>query len=120
MAEGFKKFETRSWETRYRGLLAIHAAALPVGAEDKALLEKYGIEEAPLSCFLAVVQLVDCIPMTEEFIAEQSAQEIEWGDWRPGRWAWKFENLMKLETPIPAKGYQQIWNITDAEIYFEK
>lgn len=121
VALGLKRYETRSWQTSFRGFLAIHAAARPVSPEHQELMEKYGITEVPLSGFLAVVELVDCIRMTEEFIARQSPQEIEWGDWQPGRWAWKFENLMRLETPIAAKGYQQIWNIDqNVEIYFEE
>lgn len=36
--------------------------------------------------------------------------ELYFGDWTPGRYAWEFANVKRLETPIPAKGGQRIWN----------
>lgn len=36
--------------------------------------------------------------------------EVLFGDWTPGRYAWEFANMTMLETPIPAKGGQRIWN----------
>lgn len=37
-------------------------------------------------------------------------QEILFGDWTPGRYAWQLENVHQLVTPIPAKGMQRLWN----------
>ena len=37
-------------------------------------------------------------------------QEMLFGDWTPGRYAWEFSNMKMLNEPIPAKGGQRIWN----------
>lgn len=38
-----------------------------------------------------------------------TAEEIAFGDWTPGRYAWILENVRMIE-PVPAKGMQRIWN----------
>lgn len=37
-------------------------------------------------------------------------QEMMFGDWTPGRYAWEFANIKILPEPIPAKGQQRLWN----------
>lgn len=39
-----------------------------------------------------------------------STQEIQFGDWSPGRYAWKLVNVKMLPEPILTKGMQRIWN----------
>jgi len=38
-----------------------------------------------------------------------SEQELSFGDWTPGRYAWILENVRRID-PVPAKGQQRIWN----------
>lgn len=68
IAIGEKKFETRSWATKYRGELAIHSSKKidkeaifnPVIVET---LEKYGVmslNDLPTGVVLAKVELVNC------------------------------------------------------------
>ncbi|WP_222427945.1 hypothetical protein [Sporomusa sp. KB1] len=37
-----------------------------------------------------------------------SEQEIAFGDWTPGRYAWILDNVRLIE-PVPAKGRQRLW-----------
>jgi len=39
-----------------------------------------------------------------------SEQEILFGDWALGRYAWEIRNVQILPEPVPAKGKQGIWN----------
>lgn len=39
-----------------------------------------------------------------------TAQEMLFGDWTPGRYAWEIVNIKMLPKPIPAKGMQGLWN----------
>ena len=39
-----------------------------------------------------------------------SGDELLFGDWTPGRYAWEFANIKMLPEPIPAKGMQRLWN----------
>lgn len=39
-----------------------------------------------------------------------SEDELLFGDWTPGRFAWEIKNVKMLPDPIPAKGKQGLWN----------
>ncbi|OJJ16916.1 hypothetical protein BI308_23150 [Roseofilum reptotaenium AO1-A] len=54
------------------------------------------------------VDLVDCVPMTDELIRQQSDEELEAGNWRSGRYAWKLENVSPI-VPVPLRGHQGLW-----------
>lgn len=41
-------------------------------------------------------------------------QEMLFGDWTPGRYAWELANVKMLDKPIHAKGMQRIWNWEEA------
>ena len=125
IAMGLKKFETRSWSTNYRGKLVICAAKKnPLqqqsSYEDLAssLLLDLTVQpwsSLPKGMAIAVCDLTDCIKMTEEFISEQSEQEQLCGHWELERSAWKLDNVQPLQKPVPIKGKQGLWNITDEE-----
>ncbi|MFB2983878.1 DnaB-like helicase N-terminal domain-containing protein [Microseira sp. BLCC-F43] len=105
-----KHYETRGWSTDYRGKIAIHAGKATANCSTE-LLELIGnVRDLPMGVIVAIADLVDCIEMTPELIAEQSETELLCGDWKPGRFAWKLENVRRLEIPIPARGYQGLWD----------
>lgn len=60
-------------------------------------------------CVVALGVLQECIPMTPEFIAAQSPQEIAFGDWQVGRYAWRINSISRIK-PIPTRGAQGVWN----------
>ncbi|WP_331281011.1 ASCH domain-containing protein [Brevibacillus thermoruber] len=73
IALGEKRFETRSWATKYRGPLAIHAGkkvdrdaceAEPI----RSVLAKHGYtaDNLPTGVILAVGEMVDCLEVTGE------------------------------------------------------
>lgn len=37
-------------------------------------------------------------------------QELLFGDWTPGRYAWEIRDVQMLPEPVPAKGKQRLWN----------
>lgn len=41
-------------------------------------------------------------------------QEMAFGDWTPGRYAWELKNVKLLPHPIPVKGQQGLWNFAGA------
>ena len=106
IADGVKQFETRSWATKYRGSLLIHAGkrVMPVpdgGYEVDASVTK--------GCVIAVAELTDVIPMTAEFMGSVSEQEKALGFWSEGRYAWKLEHVQKV-APFPVSGQLGLWN----------
>ena len=120
IAKGLKEYETRGFKTRYRGPLLIHSGQRPMRwvlnhSDEDALdvaIEAFGMEQLmklPVGVAICVVDLVDCVEMTPEFIAQQSQTELATGDWMPGRFAWKLENPRPLD-PVELLGKQGIWN----------
>lgn len=121
VAIGAKKIETRSWPTGFRGQFAIHASkGFPT--ECKALcnetvfadtLMAAGIQDwrdLPLGAILCTARLIDCTPMTETNIsAIRSTLEYAFGDYAPGRYMWKLDNVKPLPEPIPYKGALGLW-----------
>ena len=131
-----KKFETRSWETRYRGPLAIHVAKrAPVEFIDMevtdpfySVLTKHDYYGRPRDYgnVIAVVDLVECYRIfwvnSKEVLADtkdgktlvirKDSNEYFFGDYSFGRYVWKLENPRLLKQPIPTKGMQRIWNFT--------
>jgi len=119
IAAGKKNYETRSWSTDYRGLIAIHAAKKL--HEDKSLISLLEIPaaEIPLGAVVAIADLTDCILMDEEFILKQSSFEQYLGLWEVGRYAWKLENVRAIK-PISATGKQGLWKWEHRQNWEEK
>ena len=110
IALGLKKFETRSWSTKYRGKIAIHASVKPLSKERKLLTEKYDIKNFSFGEIIVIADLTDCILMTEKFIKSQPQSELDLGNWCIGNYAWKLENIQILTPPQKASGKQGLWN----------
>jgi ASCH domain len=99
---GIKKYETRSWQTDYRGKLLI-CSSKKTGELQKDsysyIRNKYlpistpSYENLSFGTAIATCELVDCIKMTDEFINKQAENERDCGDWKPERYAWKLENI---------------------------
>lgn len=125
VAWGEKQYETRSWKTDYRGPLAIHAGKsddtiqlIEVNSFYRAAFDRAGVSQdlkLPAGCVLCVVDLVDVQQVREVdrgvlFGKMLDEKEENFGDYSHGRFAWKLENLRVLAKPIPACGYQGLWN----------
>lgn len=123
IAIGAKRFETRSWATRYRGPLAIHASTHlvlktdltpPIG-EALAPHGFYRPEDLPMGCVVCVVDLVE-VDHTRSVMrySDFGPNEAHFGDYSYGRFAWRLANLRRVNN-IPAKGAQGLWNWTPPE-----
>lgn len=138
VALGSKRIETRSWPTKHRGPLIIHAAKRMNRAEmmtiqrelhwTAALHEVFNgdvrfIQDClPFGAIVATCDLVDCRP-SESFTTEEldRARRVDLGGWTerdmgdfgPGRFGWVLENIQALADPIPYRGMQGLFNIPD-------
>ncbi|WP_339303996.1 hypothetical protein [Paenibacillus sp. FSL R5-0519] len=88
-----RHLETRSWATKHRGPLAIHAGqkvakeACSIPQIREALL-KYGINDW----------------------GGYMPDEYHFGDYSDGRFAWQLDDVVQLQEPVPAKGQLSLWN----------
>lgn len=94
---GYKRFENRSWTTKYRGPFAIIAgsskASLQCGRE---FCEQNGIAvpvDLPFGCILGVINLIDIIlpSQSDDVFAE-------------GPFCWRLESPVLLDHPVPYRG----------------
>jgi hypothetical protein len=101
---GGKDVENRSWCTRYRGPLAIHAGAayrtdvsLPRGvhAPERA--------ELRFSAILGVVELVDVVQKSRS-------------RWFQGKYGFVLRNPRPLAAPVQCKGRLGLWTLTPAHL----
>lgn len=117
IAWGEKQYETRGYAISHRGTLAIHAGlmddTIPLLMNNsfyRDAFDRAGIShdlKLPAGCILCVVDLTSVV-FTDGL--EISQREENFGDYSHGRYAWKLENLRVLAKPIPARGYQGLWN----------
>ena len=126
VAAGAKTHETRSWTTKYRGRLAIHAAKRPLTSEGAELFKRVSVSlrvardpsvrpfvrdpsHLQYGCVVSVVDLVDVYPADE--VPESHSNPIDrvCGDFTAGRFAWRLVKLYR--THVPCKGYQGLRDI---------
>lgn len=110
IAHGLKRFETRSWATTYRGILAIHASKQPMSSEmwHKAIRVSMALSPFPIGCVIAYVDLVDCLPAGDA-VLEARPSELDFGYWKDGYYGWKLVNPRMLTIPVQVRGQQGLW-----------
>lgn len=132
IAIGEKKFETRSWATKHRGPLAIHAgkkidreACMQEPIRSVLIKHGYTAKNLPTGVIVATTKINDCLKVSRPSGENGSVwleglraigwggakgQEYYFGDYSDGRYAWELTDVQQLMEPIPAKGQQGFWN----------
>jgi len=112
IAEGIKEYEFRTWNTKFRGDILIHAG---LGIDKEALKRFEHLNlEYPRGCIIAKVTITESIYVDDEFVNILGPTNplvykniINKKDWKG--YAFKLENVKKLK-PIPIKGKLSLWN----------
>ena len=136
---GAKTYETRSWSTNYRGNLLICASkkrdkdalfffqmsdvqkylVRPESIRFSYQLEtnnqdsKYTrVSEFSLyfGCAVAIVELQDCVPTEKINLQQIGPDESYFGNYGPGRFAWKLKMIDNSFAPFPVKGAQGLFD----------
>jgi hypothetical protein len=99
---GHKGIENRSWPTRHRGLLVIHAG---VTTEEDALRQYRRLlqrpDDLPHGAILGTVEVVDCV----------EGARSRWAE--PGSYHWVLADPRPFRKPIPMKGALKLWVVKD-------
>ena len=108
--DGYKKYEFRGWKTKYRGKILIHAGM----SLEKAMMisfKEYNLDYT-LGVIIGEADLVDCILVDKKFNEElRNINPIVYGrSNHVENYAWKLENIIKYDEPIPCKGQLGLWN----------
>lgn len=124
---GVKRFETRSWSTRHRGPLAIHASKT-FRDEARLLFEqepfrtellKAGFRSSadlPRGMILGTVELIACLG-TADLVTRGliDAREAAFGDYSAGRYAFELRAPKPLQTPLRWSGQLNLFEIPDPD-----
>ncbi len=62
-------------------------------------------------CALAVVDLVAIYRICEEFRAARTPQELAFGNYSLGRFAWKLGNVRPIKEPFTVRGRQKLFEV---------
>lgn len=117
IATGDKRVENRSWPTRYRGPLLIHAGKSRSWLcldEGSNIDEEYGIPVADMAfgAIVATARLVDCLPL-DGIMRGQYSGLYPWlasHEHTEGPWCWVLADEVSLAEPVPARGAQGLWD----------
>jgi activating signal cointegrator 1 len=116
---GLKKLETRSWSTKHRGELLIHASMGQSGAllAQEPPFSKYitDFSKLPFGAIIGKVQLTDIIKvqslhMSDAVINQLTMEERAFGDYSNGRYVWVLEEPELFTKPVKMKGTLGLWN----------
>ena len=110
VANGLKIYEFRNMNYSYRGKILIHAGkGIDKDAMDR--VKEYGLDY-PQSRIIAEVEIVDCIKVDKEFneMINKLKSPVYGTKDRTG-YAWKLDNIKKLDINMSINGKQGIWYI---------
>jgi activating signal cointegrator 1 len=126
LVQGFKQVETRSWSTKYRGPVFIHAS----GELNKKMKNFGGISSYDIAVsnehfrkyipnpnkmvfgrIIGMVSIdevfkVGMIPPPDPFISKLTLEELAFGNYELGRYMWFCSNAREFKRPILVKGTQ--------------
>ena len=112
IAKGYKEYEFRTWKTKYRGDILIHAGK----KIDKKAIErfKYLNLEYPVGKIIAQATITDCVYVDEEFTKKMYKKDpivykglISKEDWHG--YGFKLENVKEIN-PIEINGKLSLWD----------
>lgn len=110
VAEGIKTYEFRSWKTKYRGKILIHAGY----GVDKDYMKKFESLNLnfPAGKILAVAEIEDCLELDDQLNKEIIEENnIAYGNKIRTGYAWKLTNIKKINYDKEIKGKLGLWNI---------
>lgn len=137
-AVGVKAHETRHWRTDYRGPVIIQAtikwntdlAQMCVEDPFRSVIERYlsldpgtltrsniyhGLKtQLPFGALVGYATVVDCLSTDDDCFTDWDflySNDHCFGDFDPGRFAWRLRDPVRFETPIPYKGGQGWFNV---------
>lgn len=113
VAAGLKKYEFRNMNYSYRGKILIHAGK---GIDKDAMerVRKYNLEY-PQSKIIAEVEITDCVKIDNDFNKMiNNLNSPVYGNKKRTGYAWKLDNIKKLNIDKTINGKQGIWYIDDS------
>lgn len=111
IASGLKEYEFRTWKTKYRGEIYIHAGK----GIDKIAMKRYEYLnlDYPSGCIIAKANITDCIYIDSNMkkILKEKDDKVYYGiiHSKKEEYGFKLDNIERIE-PITVNGKLGIWN----------
>lgn len=116
---GRKTCENRSWPTRHRGLIYIHAGKSEkwMSVENGIEMESgYAVKSFAFGAVVGIARLVDCVNVYDSAIKKYTtAMTSEQRRHVNGEWCWILENAQAVG-PWPWRGAQGLFEIDEDEL----
>jgi len=112
IAEGLKEYEFRTWKTKYRGDILIHAGK---GIDKKAMKRYEHLNlDYPSGCIIARVTITDCVYIDNNMrkLLKDKNSLVYYGIIDDENWngyGFKLENVEKIK-PILINGKLSLWD----------
>lgn len=102
-----KNIENRSWDTKYRGYVAIHASKSRNLGRFEYCQEEYKLNLTPDNVdFGAIVGFAEIVNVITK---KQLTKETK--KWFQGEYGFHLKNIIKLEKPVKTNGALSFWKI---------
>lgn len=98
IADGTKRYEIRSWNTKYRGRLIICSCKKPVHRE----------APGPNGAVIAEVELIDVKPFVPSMVDDARLL-----DWEPNLYAWVLKNPRLANNNVAMKGQLSLYTLPE-------
>ncbi len=110
--QGRKTIELRTWETKMRGRLAIHASKTPY---KRAAFEAHGVapDSLPRGALVGTVEVVEMIRFTPQSWEALREEHLASGDFPGDLVGWKLSNPERFPQPIPWRGQWGMFIVPD-------
>ncbi len=109
--QGRKTIELRTWQTNYRGRIAIHASQT---VREEACVA-YGVDPARVvrGALVGTVELVDILTLDERDWEALRDQHLSLSDFHGPMFGWRLEAPQRLPQPIPMRGRMSLFDVAD-------
>lgn len=101
----------RTWPTKYRGRIAIHASQ----KVEEDVCAAYGLDAATLArgALVGTVEVVEMVALDDQSWVALRDQHLKLGPFPGDLLGWRLENPQRLPQPIPMRGRLGLFNIPD-------
>lgn len=114
IVQGRKTIELRTWQTHYRGRIAIHASQT---VREEACIA-YGLDPARVirGALVGTVELVGISALDHAAWEALRDQHLSLRNFPGPMFGWRLENPQRLPQPIPMRGRMSLFNVADEVI----
>jgi len=113
-----KRVENRTWETRHRGLILIHAGKSREWEKTWPHMDEIDPRDLHYGAIVAAATLIAC-PHVSQVRAFDPAKPLGWVRdhlHTEGPFCWVLYEVRPLAVPIPCPGAQGLWTVTQTAV----